>query len=212
VQDDSELTPAARRIYLAVMVVTTAAAALGTALLPMLLVESPALLLLSAADFRNIALVSTQLDLHTVLAVGLPRRIVGMFGSYGLGILYGRSLLGFAARRLPRVGKFVSALERLFRRFPRATLLLWPAYATSIFAGLARLPLRTFVPCMLVGQVGFVVGAYFLGGTISGPIDAVVEFFKRYLWESTAVCATLVALQQLSSYRRRRQRKPEPAV
>jgi membrane protein DedA with SNARE-associated domain len=212
VSTESEPSPAERRAYLAVMVVTTAAAALGTALLPMLLVQSPAVLLASAADFRNIALVSTQLDLQTVLAVGLPRRVVGMFGSYGLGILYGRSILGFAERRLPRVGRLARALERVFQRFPRATLLLWPAYATSIFAGLTRLPHRRFVPFMLVGQVGFVVGGYYLGGTISGPIDAIIEFFKRYLWESTAACACIVAVQQLSSYLRRRRGKPEPAV
>jgi membrane protein DedA with SNARE-associated domain len=209
---DLEPSPAARRAYLTVMVITTAAAALGTALLPMLLVENPAVLLASAADFRNIALVSTQLDLQTVLAVGLPRRIFGMFGSYGLGVLYGRSILGFAERRLPRIGRLAGALERVFRRYPRATLLIWPAYATSIFAGLTRLPNRSFVPCMLVGQVGFVIGGYYLGGTISGPIDAIVDFFKRYLWESTAVFACAVAVQQVSAYVRRRRGKPEPAV
>jgi hypothetical protein len=57
-----------------------------------------------------------------------------------------------------------------------------------------------------------VIGGYYLGGTLSGPIDAVVDFFKRHLWESTAVFACVVAVQQLSAYRRRRRGKTEPAV
>ena len=172
----------------------------------------PALLLASAADARNIILVSGKLEFTTLFAIALPRRLIGMVGSYGLGVLFGRRVLSWSSKTLPRVTRLIQFLERTYRRFPRATLLLWPAYATSILAGLVRVPHRTFVPVMIAGQIAFVLTCFYLGEAASGWVDQLIQFFRERLWQSTAIFASLVLLQQLAAYRRRQRRQTEPPV
>lgn len=163
-------------------------------------------LLGSAADARNIIAVSTSLDLHTVLAIGLPRRWIGMVGSYGLGILYGGAVLGWTERKLPVAGRIGRWFERVYARWPRAMLLLWPAYATSFFAGSTRLPMKAYAPPMIVGQIAFVIGAYYLGSAADTWIDRIVDFFRAHLLESTVAFSVAVVLQQLVAHWRRRRR------
>ena len=192
------------------MGVTTVAAALGTAFLPLLLVEYPMVLLASAADARNIVLVSAKMDMPVIFAIGLPRRLIGMVGSYGLGILYGEAILSWVEARLPLVGRLGRWFQKLYARHPRLMLLVWPAYATSLFAGVTRVPHKLYLPPMFIGQILFVTGAFYLGDAAGEWIDQLVGFFRTHLWESTAVFASSVAIQQLIAYRRRRRRLPEP--
>jgi len=199
-----ELPTWLRRLIVTVVVVTTAASALGTAFLPYLLVQHPVLLLLTSADVRNIVLVAPQLDCHLLALVAVPRRIVAMLGTYGMGVLYGRSLIKLTARKLPRVARIIAAFERLFVRFRAPWVLLWPAYATSALAGITRMPMRVFVPCMVLGQTGFVIGTYYVGDAFSAWTDQLMVWLRSHVWESTAVCVALVSIQQLISFIRRR--------
>jgi len=193
-----------RRLILVGVVVTTLVGALGTGFLPYLMVRHPLLLLLTSADGRNLVLVASQLDLPVVLAVAVPRRVLAMLVTYGVGRLYGRAMLEWSQRKMPRLGKVATAFEGLFLRYSRLVLVLWPTYMSAALAGVSRTPIRAFLPFMVLGQVGYVVLSFYIGDSISGVTDTISAFFSKYLWQATVVFAGAVATQQLVSYWRRR--------
>jgi membrane protein DedA with SNARE-associated domain len=65
---------------------------------------------------------------------------------------------------------------------------------------------------MVVGQIAFVLTCFYLGEAASSWVDRLIQFFRERLWQSTAIFASLVLLQQLAAYRRRQRRKTEPPV
>jgi len=194
-----------RRAIVAFAGVSVAAGVASTALLPYLLVEHPIVLLILAADGRNVMLTAPQLDVVTMLAVGAPRRALGMLSTYWIGALYGRAMLGWTERKVPRLAPFLQFLERMFLRFGTPLLVLFPTYTLAALAGITRTRFRAFVIPMCVGQVIYIATAYYLGASVSAWTDKLVAFISGHLWESTAVCVALVLAQQLAA-RRRRQR------
>lgn len=196
-----------RRLILFGAVVTTAIGTAGTAFLPYLSVHQPLGLLATSADGRNLLLVAGRVELPWVLLVGVPRRVIAMLVTYGMGRLYGRALLAWSSKRFPRVGAFIAWSERAFQRFAAPAVLLWPAYATSALGGVTRMRFRLYLPLMVVGQVGFVVVFFYLGEAIGAWTNVALDFLARHLWESSAVFAAAVLAQQLVAlFRRRRAR------
>lgn len=202
-----ELPVQTKRLIVLGVVVTTAAGALGTAFLPYFLVENPLVLLLLSSDGRNVVLVAPQVSLPTMLAIAVPRRILAMLVTYGLGALYGRTMLAWSERTLPRLARALGWFERLFVRFERALLLFWPTYTTAVLAGVTRMPVRRFAPWMAVGQAGYVVVIFYVGDALSVWTDALVAALARHVWEATAVTVFLVSTQQIVSFVRRRRAK-----
>ena len=149
-------------------------------------------------------LVGPDVPLAVQLAIGVPRRVLGMACTYGLGLLYGRALVTWAEKRLPTVAKVLVWFESVFARFAVASVLLWPAYATSALAGSHGMPMRRYVPAMVVGQIAFVLVSYYLGASVSEWTERLTDAAAEYMWESTAVFASAVGLQQLGSWLRRR--------
>jgi membrane protein DedA with SNARE-associated domain len=201
---NEEVSTNLKRIILFGAATTTIATLLGTAFLPYLVTTHPMWLLASSSDGRNLVLIAPVLDLPTVLLIAIPRRVFGMMVVYGLGMIYGRAMLAWSTEKLPRLGRILLWLERMFLRFRRTVLLVWPTYITSILAGVSRTKLQSFVPFMVLGQVGYVLLSFMLGDAISEFTDRVIGFLARHVWESTAVCVTLVGLQQLVALLRRR--------
>lgn len=200
----SEVSVVARQLILWGALVTTMLGIAGTAFLPYLLVEQPELLLLTSADARNLVLVGSRVDIWTAALIVIPRRLVAMVVTYGMGLLYGPALLGWSARKLPRIARIIAAFQRLYERFGLVLVVLWPAYGTSALAGITKTPFRPYVAWMCVGQLLFFFVVYFLGGAASVWTDVLIAFLKDNLLESTGVCLALVGLQQTVSYVRRR--------
>jgi hypothetical protein len=96
-----ELPRGVRSLILTGAVVTTTAGVLGTAFLPYLAVEQPLLLLVSSADARNLVLVAPRVDWPTAALITIPRRVLAMAVTYGLGLLYGRGGVPSSARGSP---------------------------------------------------------------------------------------------------------------
>jgi len=195
---------AVRRAVVVTVVATSAAGALGTAFLPYLVVHHPALLLATSADARNLLLTVPTLDPWWVFVIGVPRRALSMLSTYGLGLVYGRAIVAWSAKRMPRVARLLHRLEALFSKLERPLLVVWPVYVTSALSGVSKMPLRRFVPYMLVGQVAYVILALYLGDAASAWTQEVTAFFERNLWQSTAVFVGLVLAQQAYAYAKRR--------
>lgn len=202
---ESPISDGLRRLILVGAVITTGAGTLSTALLPYLTLKQPLILLLLSSDGRNLVLVVSQLDLWTILAVAVPRRALAMSVTYGLGLVYGRKLLAWSEKKAPRITKVMTAFERLFVRFSRPLLLVWPAYMTNLLAGISRMRWWSYFGWMVVGQVAYVLVSYYVGDLLARWVNQLISLVSRYVWESTAVCAVLVGLAQLfSSLRKRR--------
>lgn len=199
-----ELPSALKRAIVVGVVVATLVGAVGTALLPYLLVNHPVLLVVTSADARNLVLVAPQLGLPMLLLVAVPRRALAMALTYGLARIYGRSAIAWSVGKFPRLARVFAGFEKLFVRFRRTALVLWPTYMSAALGGATQTSLRAFLPWMVLGQVGYVLVAFYVGDAISGWTDGLIEFFRRNLWQATAVCVGLVSLQQLVSYIRRR--------
>lgn len=202
--DEAALSSTLRRAIVAAATIGAATSAASTALLPLLLSRFPALLLVLSSDGRNIALAAARLELATVLAIAVPRRVIAMLITYGVARVYGRVALRWTERRLPRIARAAAWLERVFARAPRVGLVVFPSYITASLAGLIGLRLRAFGAAVLVGQTAFVLSWFFLGDAISGFTDRALEAISGRIWEATAACAALVLLQQLVARRRRR--------
>jgi hypothetical protein len=208
VEAGASLSPLARKLILAGVATTTLVGTLGVAFLPYLIVEHPALLLLTSSDGRNLVLAAAKLDPFTVLAIAVPRRVLAMVVTWGLGMLYGRKLLGWTGRKLPSIGRALTWLEGLFRRYRRTLLVLWPTYTTAVLAGVANMSWRLFLPWVVVGQIGYVAISYVLGDALSAWITQGIAWLSLYVWEATALCVALVAVQQLVALVRRRRAAP----
>lgn len=206
------VSPGVRRLVLVAGIITTVLAIGGTALVPYLLVEHKLLLLVTSSDVRNVLLVASDLDLATVLAIGLPRRAFGMATSYGVGVVYGRAILSWSSKRVRGIGAFMKWFERVFARFGPLVVLIWPSYVASAMAGISRMRALYYVPAMLVAQAGFVIMAYTVGEAASEWVDKLVTTLKPYVLEATLVSASLVAVYQVVAYLRRRRKRARAAA
>lgn len=193
-----------RRAILALATLTTFVGVVGSALLPYLALEHPLWLLVTASDGRNLVLAAPRIGLVPLLAVAVPRRALGMLATYGIGLLYGPAALAWSAKRAPRVAWFVAQLERVFSRYPRLSLVLWPTYTTSALAGARRAPLREYLPWMLVGQVGYVAVCARVGDALGAWTERVTSWLAPRLVEATAASIAIVACYQVISIARRR--------
>lgn len=199
-----ELSTPIKRLILGSLLGTTAISVLGTAFLPYLMVKHPLLLLLTSADARNLLLVASQLDLVVVLAIALPRRAIAMLVTYGVGRLYGRAMLDWSSKKMPRLGRVAAWFERLFLRFRPLVLLGVPTYSSAAVAGVTRTRVRAFVPWMLLGQVLYIAAVFYIGGAAGGVTQWIGAAFAKYLWQTTAVFVLVVGMQQMVAYVRRR--------
>jgi membrane protein DedA with SNARE-associated domain len=204
------MTARVRRAILAAAFVSTVAAALGTAFLPYLVVHHPIALLVLSADARNLVLVAPRIDLPVVIAVAFPRRAVGMFVTFAVALIYGRAMLAWSARRLPRISRFFQRLESVYMRVRGPLLLLWPMYVTSALAGVTKMRAPRYLPWMLAGQLAHAVVVFYLGDLLGAWTDRLVAWLTAHLVESTAACVALVAIQQLVAFVRRRRAAATP--
>jgi membrane protein DedA with SNARE-associated domain len=197
------LSTAQRRAIQALIVGTFVVSTAGTAMLPYLLVEHPIALLLTSADMRNIVLLAPRLGPEVLIPLAVVRRIVAMLSTYGFGLLYGRAVLEAAARRFVLAHRLLTWFETVFVRYTAPSLVLWPSYICNTVAGVSRTPLRTFVPWMALGQLGFVLFSLLLGSAATRWTEALTVWLRAHVIEMTVLTVTLVALQQLASHVRR---------
>ena len=185
----------------------TACSLLGTALAPYLLVKSPLLLVAISPAAHHVALAAATVDPLPLITVAALRRTMTGIGAYGLGLLYGRSALGWLDERHPRLARLVNWVERLFTRWGVGILVLAPAPTVALFAGAARAHFGLFLLAVTLGHALWNSVTYFVGDALAIWTDLLTDFIGENLLESTLVCIALVTLQQAISrlLRRRRQ-------
>ncbi|MBZ0117003.1 MAG: hypothetical protein K8H88_08420 [Sandaracinaceae bacterium] len=192
------------RVTLALASILAICEALGTAFSPYLVLHEPLALLALSPDARHVLLVTGKLDALTVLAVTVPRRMLALAVTYGVGAIYGRAALRWAEDRSARIAKAARFVERLLAKVGGPLLLVWPGYTLSLLSGTSR---ARFVPFMLFtlgGQLAQIALTYVFGEAIASTTDTILAFLSDHLLESTLACVALVTVQQAFSWVRRR--------
>jgi membrane protein DedA with SNARE-associated domain len=199
---------------LALTGVLTAAGLVGAALSPYLLVKNPLLLVVISPAAHHVALAAATVEPVTLIAVATLRRLLLGICAYGLGYVYGRMSFEWLGRRYPRLGRWLSFVERLFARRGVALLVVAPAQTLVLLAGVARSPLVPFMLALTLGNVIWTTLTYYLGDAFARWTDQLITFLAAHLLESTAVCIAAVVLQQAVArglaHQRLRQQRAAP--
>ncbi len=188
-----------RDVCLAITALLTVAGTVGTGFSPYLLVEMPLVLIALSADMRHLVLVAANTDFGPVLALGVPRRALGLATMYGLGLHYGPTMLGMLEEKAPRLGGVLAWCERLLARRGALILVVAPAYTFGALAGIARVRPRWFFPAMFAGQTLYIAVGYFFGEQLRAFTVPLLGFLKEHLVPSTVACVVLVAAIQVAS-------------
>lgn len=196
------------RAALGLLAALTVGGLVGTALSPVLLVESPLLLVALAPDGRHIALAAGRVEALPLIAVGAVRRSLFGLAAYGLGATYGGHALSWLEQRAPRWGKLLRVVERILARAGPLILVPLPFATVCVLAGAARTRFPLFLLAMALGHVLWVTAIYLLGARFSTASQVLTDFLSEHLLESTLICVALVLGQQLWS--RRRAAPPAP--
>lgn len=182
----------------------TIASLLGAALSPYLLVKSPLLLVAISAAAHHVALAAASVDQVPLIVVATVRRVLTGLSAYGLGYLYGGVAIAWIEQRHPRLGDLVRWVQHLFARFGVALLIIAPAPTIALFAGAARSRLSWFLLALTLGHLFWNTVTQYLGDVLARRTEMLTAFLGEHLFESTAICVTLVVVQQAVSRWRRR--------
>ena len=198
--------PRLRAAIWGLVIVTSVASLVGTALSPYLLVKSPLLLVAISSAAHHIALAAATVDPLPLIVVATMRRVLTGVSAYGLGYLYGHVAIVWVEQRYPRLARIVQWLERLFARFGVALLVIAPAPTLALFAGAARSRFFWFVSALFMGHAFWNTVLLYVGDAFARTTDELTAFLSEHLIESTLVCVALVAISQVFSRLRRRAR------
>jgi membrane protein DedA with SNARE-associated domain len=204
------VAPRIRHLVFALLAVASVMAIVGTALSPYLLVRHPVWLVALAPEWRHIALAATKAPALPIVGVASIRKVLGLCGSYGLGVLYGDATVRWTERRFPKLGRFVRSVERLFARVGLVLLIVAPTHTLSILSGASGKRLTAFLVPTALGQVFWSYLTYRFGAAVSDWTTPFVDFVGRHLLVSTLVTAGAVSIYALVS-RLRRKRHPAAA-
>lgn len=208
-----DVAPRVRRLVIALAIAGTVTGLIGTALSPYLLVEHPLWLIALNPDSRHLVLVANRVELWQAVLVGSLRRSFNFASTYGLAGLYGFVLITWLEKKRPWVKRVVALIERLYAYLGIWLVVLVPLYWVAVLSGIARIRPHKYCLAIIPGQIAFVLGTLWFGGAIEQWTEPVIAFLTAHLFESTAVCVALVALQQLWSRWRKKNRDPgEPEL
>lgn len=204
------VSPALVRITLLLAAIASGANALGTALSPWLLVNTPLLLVGLSPDLRHLLLVAGHVDPALLTLVAVVRRVISMVSTWSLAYVYGFTVVRWMERRYPRLGAMMRWIESFYGRVGPVVLVLIPGYTVSALAGAARTGWRIFLPATILGQVIWVLASVWIGESIAAWTAPILSFFEAHVVEATVIAATLVGGQQLWS-RLKKRRSTEDA-
>jgi membrane protein DedA with SNARE-associated domain len=181
-----------------------AATMLGAAFLPYLAVHQPLVLLALNPWPRHQLLVAPTTPMLPFLAVIVARTLVSCALGYELALRYGPSILERFTQGNERAARFLSTLERWFRRAAVPVLIVAPGPLTAAFGALFGMRRWVVFPCMALGQLGLSYVNYRLGGLIAPWTKPILDFIARNIGPATAVCVIAVLAYQWFSRRRKR--------
>ncbi|MBA3956308.1 MAG: hypothetical protein H0X58_06560 [Acidimicrobiia bacterium] len=203
---DDRRGPARRRL-LAVSIplgVIAAAAVVGNALAPTLVVNHPLLLLALNTTTRHLVLTSTSVDFVPYLLVGLGRRLLEDPFLFLLGRWYGDDAIAWVDAKVGG-GRVLAFVQRNFHWVGWLLVAVVPGGVVCVLAGASRMRTAVFLVLNVGGTVATILALRRFGDVFAGPVDATVTFVGDNVVVLTGLSIFLTGLFVL---RRRRRRSP----
>jgi len=203
---DDRRGPARRRL-LAVSIplgVIAAAAVVGNALAPTLVVNHPLLLLALNSTTRHLVLTSTSVDFVPYLLVGLGRRLLEDPFLFLLGRWYGDDAVAWVDAKVGG-GRFLAFVQRNFHWVGWLLVAVVPGGVVCVLAGASRMRTAVFLMLNVGGTVATILALRRFGDVFAGPVDATVTVVGDNVVVLTSLSIFLTGLFVL---RRRRRRSP----
>jgi membrane protein DedA with SNARE-associated domain len=206
---DDRRGPARRRLV-AVSIplgVIAAAAVVGNALAPTLVVNHPLLLLALNATTRHLVLTSTSVDFVPYLLVGLGRRLLEDPFLFLLGRWYGDDAVAWVDAKVGG-GRFLAFVQRNFHWVGWLLVAVVPGGVVCVLAGASRMRTAVFLVLNVGGTVATILALRRFGDVFAGPVDATVTVVGDNVVVLTGLSVLLTGLFVL----RRRRRRSSPGV
>ena len=179
----AKLSPEERRLALralSLMGFLGACSMVGVAFSLYLINHYPLLLVAMSPIGRHLVLAAPNVGPLAFILVAGGRRLLFYVASFHLGTGLGPSGLIWLELRMARVARFVRLLERIFERWSYLVLMLIPGPTVSCLAGIARMPLRVFVPLVAVGLVVRMLIVIAMASWLREPIEALLELIDAH--------------------------------
>ena len=194
--DNDAPTPSSRRtlyLLLVPIVVLSIGAYVGDALAPTLAVEHPLWLILLNTRKRYLVLTVNRLDPVTFFIVGVARQMLSDPLYFLLGRRYGDAGVRWLERKLGEGAASVTIYEDWFKKAAYPMVAIAPNAIISLLAGASKMKASVFLVLNLGGTIVTLILLRIFGDVFSGPLDAILDFLRRYQWPLTAVSVALVA-------------------
>lgn len=201
--DDPKPTHSRRSLYqlLTPLVVFTALAYVGDAFAPTLVNSHPVWLILLNTRKRYLALTVTKLDPVTFFVVGVGRQILIDPLYFVIGRRYGDAGVRWLERKLGDGAAGVTMFEGWFKKAAYPMVAIAPNAIISVLAGASKMKTSVFLALNLGGTIVTMVLLRIVGHELSGPLDVVLRFLRRYQWQLTIVSVVLVIVQVVMARR-----------
>lgn len=180
------------------------AAVIGNALTPLLLRESPVLLLAVQSSYAQMGLASPRVDPVTFVAVAATRRWIGEVIAFAGGRVLGPGVLDWYRRRGGRELPIPEGLQRQRALVRDAVVVLVPHPLLAAFFGMAGMPPRRYVALKLVGSVLTVALFLAVADLVATPLAAAGAFLDANTRVLTIIGVLAVGLWALRERRRPR--------
>lgn len=180
------------------------ARALGLALLPVLLVEAPAVLLVLSPMLAHLVLTGPVLSPVAYFAAGLAGSIVQGALAYHFGLALGdKARVWLEGRGAATHAATVRILEWMERAAP-LVLIAMAGPPVCALAGVSRLRAVVFYPVMVVAQILWVGACFLFGTAVTEQLEVVHAFVEQHVVELSAVAIVWVGGTYLWKRHRRR--------
>jgi membrane protein DedA with SNARE-associated domain len=164
----------------------------AAALTPVLVRDSPALLLVLESRNRYLLLVAAKLSLLAFVCIAVPRRLTSDPFYFLLGRWHGERAVEWAERHHLASHAMLRSLESMFDRWGSVLVFLFPGAIVCIMAGTRGMSWVRFLILNVTGSLAVVLGLWWVADRASGPIGRLVAFNDRNATWLTVVIATLV--------------------
>jgi len=201
---DENKPPGRTRAWLAGFAAVMGARAVGLALLPVLLVEAPALLLVLSPMLAHLVLTGPVLGAWMYFAAALTGSILQGAIAYHFGLALGDKARIWLEGRGAATH---AATTRILVWMERAAPLVLIAFAgppVCALAGVARVRAIVFYPVMIVAQILWVGACFLFGAAVTEQIEIIHAFVEQHVVELSAVAIVWVGGGWLWKRHRRR--------
>jgi membrane protein DedA with SNARE-associated domain len=197
--------PGYTRAWFAAFAGVMGARGVGLALLPVLLVEAPAMLVLLSPILAHLVLTGPVLPAWIYFTIGIGSSIVQGALAYHFGLALGDKARIWLEGRGAATHAATTRILKWMERAAPLVLLAFAGPPICALAGVSRLRALVFYPVMILSQFLWVGACYLFGAAVTEQLELVHQFVETHVVELSAIAIAWVGGTWL--WRRHRRRK-----